>query len=144
MNTTVRPRGWRRGWCRRRRIVWRWRTGWRRRDRVASQRIQEGGVGSLRLIVLIIEQRLTLTRKGAGNPGIWLSDAPDGDVIAAGDRQAIFGNIGVIDSLLIQIRAAGGRGHAVVQFGDLHVNAQIREFLQGSLEIGWHLPDDKV
>ena len=49
----------------------------------ASQRIQEGRVGGLWLVVAIVEQRLALTREGAGNPGVRLSDTPDGDIVAA-------------------------------------------------------------
>src|SRR5690606_2509366 len=79
--------------------------------------VQYGVVRGLLVAVAVEEQRA-----GAGaEPGVGVPDAPDRDAGAAGHRQA------VVDDVLVR----GGRAALDVQLGDVHVDAQVREALDG-------------
>src|SRR5947207_1297536 len=116
-------------WGRRHRT--RWSLGWRRWSNACptAKGLENRVVGRLRVVVVVEKERGPLTGEDTRYPGVWVSNAPHRDIVAARDRQTRRYNLAVVSGLLLKVRATSRCRHADVKFSDLHIEAEIGEAL---------------
>lgn len=117
------------------------------RGRAGAQQADDRGVGRLGGEVRVPQASVALAGESAGDPGVQVSEVPDGDADAAVGGEAGADDVDVVGGLLLVARGGGREGReAHVDFGVGDLDAERREALEvgGLVREGGGLADDEV
>jgi hypothetical protein len=94
------------------------------RHRLTVQHIQEGLVGGLLLVVVVPQQRITLSRERSRDPRVLVCNTPEGDTDAARDVDTALRYACVSCSMRGQLLLVAGCVHADVKLGVCDIDAE--------------------